>query len=90
MNVWRKLARVEKMFASIVINAETLELYRSQREVAKIEGVSVPAVLNAINSERPIKGTMYAMLEDWQWWSDREKEKFTRKNNIYFLRGEKL
>jgi transcription initiation factor TFIIIB Brf1 subunit/transcription initiation factor TFIIB len=78
------------MFASIVINAETLELYRSQREVAKIEGVSVPAVLNAINSERPIKGTMYAMLEDWQWWSDREKEKFTRKNNIYFLRGEKL
>lgn len=90
MNVWRKLARVEKMFASIVINAETLELYASQREVARIEGVSVPMVCISINSERPIKGTMYAMLEDWQWWSDKEKEKFTRKNNIYFLRGEKL
>lgn len=90
MNVWRKLARVEKMISNIVINAETLELYGSQREVARIEGVSVPMVCNAINSERPIKGTMYAMLEDWQWWSDKEKEKFTRKNNIYFLRGDKL
>lgn len=90
MNVWRKLARVEKMISNIVINAETLELYRSQSEVAKIEGVSAPTVWNAIASERPIKGTMYAMLEDWQRWSDSEKEKFTRKNNIYFLRGNKL
>lgn len=90
MNVWRKLARLEKMFANIVINAETLEIYCSPREVAKIEGVSVPAVYNAINSERPVKGTRYAMLEDWRWWSDSEKEKFTRKNNIYFLRGDKL
>lgn len=90
MNVWRKLARVEKMISNIVINAETLELYRSQSEVARIEGVSVPMVCVSIKSERPIKGTMYAMLEDWQWWSDSEKEKFTRKNNIYFLRGNKL
>lgn len=90
MNVWRKLARAEKMFASIIINAETLELYASQREVANIEGVSVPMVSRYIASERPIKGTMYAMLEDWQWWSDKEKEKFTRKNNIYFLGGDKL
>ena len=85
MNVWRKLARVEKMFASIVINAETLELYRSQREVARIEGVSVPMVCISIKSERPIKGTMYAML-----FKKKKKEKFTRKNNIYFLRGDKL
>lgn len=76
--------------AKAVIDIETLEVFPSMVKAAEKYGLSVPALCSAITLGTKFAGRRFEYLQDWQYWTDREKEKFTRKNNIYFLKGNKL
>ena len=76
--------------AKAVIDIETLEVFPSMAKAAEKYGLSVPALCSAITRGTKFAGRRFEYLQDWQYWTDREKEKFTRKNNIYFLKGNKL
>ncbi len=76
--------------ARSIINIETLEVYNSIRSVARELGVSDVAVWRAITESyfkkrKKVKGQMFEYLCDWLDWTAREKEFYTRKNNIYFM-----
>ena len=73
-----------------IIDVETLEVYRSGKEVAKLLGVSRPCIRQSIVLSCKVKGRRLEYLEEWTYWTDKEKEKHTRKNNIFFYRGGRL
>jgi len=76
--------------ASAVIDIETLEVWKNQRECAEELGVSSACINKVLDLDsRTVRGRNLMRFADWMWWTDQEKEKHTRKNNIYFLRGEK-
>ena len=76
--------------AKAVIDIETLEVFPSMAKASEKYRLSVPALYSAITRGTKFAGRRFEYLQDWQYWTDREKEKFTRKNNIYFLKGNKL
>ena len=68
-----------------VIDIETLEIWESLSHCARALNVSVNTVFQAIEMNCKAKGHR---LEYFDWWIDydnRDKEKHTRKNNIYFI-----
>ena len=73
-----------------IIDVETLEVYGSGKEVARVLGVSRPDVCQNILLRCRTKGCRLEYLEDWLLWSDKQKEKWTRKNRIFFVRGGSL
>lgn len=73
-----------------IIDIETLETYRTFRECGEKIGCSRELIYQSILNRRKAKGHRFEYLEDWQYWTDKEKEKHTRKNNIYFLKGDKI
>jgi hypothetical protein len=73
-----------------IIDIETLETYRTLRECGEKIGCSGENIYQAILNRRKVKGHRFEYLEEWQYWTDKEKEKHTRKNNIYFLKGDKI
>lgn len=73
-----------------IIDVETLEVYGSGKEVARVLGVSRPNICQNILLSCRTKGRKLEYLEDWSRWNDKQKEKWTRKNNIFFLGGGKL
>lgn len=72
-----------------VINIETLEIFDSVAEVARKHNICYNAVYNSILFGYKTKGTRYEYFDDWKFWTDKQKEKHTRKNNIFFIGGEK-
>jgi hypothetical protein len=68
-----------------VINIETLEVFPSIRACARKHAVSESAVFQAILLGTKSGGQRFEYLEDWSYWTGREKEKHTRKNNIFFI-----
>jgi len=72
-----------------IIDIETLETYRTLRECAEKIGCSAECVYMSILNGRKARGHRFEYFEDWQYWTDQEKEKWTRKNNIYFMKGAK-
>lgn len=73
-----------------IIDIETLETYRTFRECGEKIGCSGERIYQAILNGRKAKGHRFEYLEIWINWTDKEKEKHTRKNNIYFLKGDKI
>ena len=73
-----------------IIDIETLEIYRTLRECGEKIGCSAANVHKSILNGRKARGHRFEYLEDWQYWTDQEKEKWTRKNNIYFMKGAKI
>lgn len=90
--LFKKIAKLKgkrKSTGKEVIDIETLEVYGKMSDLAKILGVSVPSIYGAIVLGRKVAGKRFEYLSEWIYWSDWEKEKYTRKNNIYFLEGTK-
>lgn len=73
-----------------IIDIETLETYRTCDECGNKIGCSGACVYQGIITQGMSKGHRLEFFDEWQSWLDKEKEKYTRKNNIYFLRGAKL
>lgn len=73
-----------------IIDIETLETYRTFRECGEKIGCSGEHIYQAILNRRKARGHRFEYLEEWTNWTDKEKEKCTRKNNIYFLKGNKI
>lgn len=73
-----------------IIDIETLETYRTFRECGEKIGCSGVYVYESILRGCKCKGHRFEYLEEWIHWTDKEKEKYTRKNNIYFLKGNKI
>ena len=59
-------------------------------EIKQKFGCSGVCVCESILRCCKCKGHRFEYLEDWQYWTDQEKEKWTRKNNIYFMKGAKI
>lgn len=76
--------------AKRIIDIETLETYRTLRECGEKIGCSGVCVYESILRCCKCKGHRFEYLEEWIHWTDKEKEKHTRKNNIYFLKGNKI
>ena len=93
-NLFKKVSLLQKgknkENIRIIIDIETLEIYPTMKKCAEKLGVSSACVCNRILEKGTVKGHKLEYFNDWQHWTDAEKEKHTRKNNIYFLRGEKL
>jgi hypothetical protein len=73
-----------------IIDIETLETYRTLRECGEKIGCSAECVYMSILNGRKARGHRLEYLEEWINWTDKEKEKWTRKNNIYFIKGAKI
>lgn len=67
-----------------VIDIETLEIFESITACARMLGVTVGGVYNNILIGCKTKGRRFDFFEDWQYLESKEKEKHTRKNNIFF------
>lgn len=67
-----------------IIDIETLEWFDSLHDCARKVGCSVPNIHSSILQGMKAKGRRFEYLDVWLTWDSREKEKFTRKNNIYF------
>lgn len=70
-----------------LINCITLEVYDSYIDLAERLGYTVQAVYQRISMNRPIDHVMYVSYDDWLYWSDKEKERYSHLSNIYFLNG---
>lgn len=68
-----------------VINIETLEVYCSLTDLAQKLNISSTSVYNGILLGGKIKGGRYEYFDEWVLWENKEKEKHTIKNNIYFM-----
>lgn len=82
-DIFKKIDRLSPK----LIDVETLQVWCSDRDCARDLGVSQACVCTMKSTGYRIKGHIIEEIDDWMWWSDAEKEKYTRKNNIYFLRG---
>lgn len=68
-----------------VIDMETLEVWNSLEECAKYLGVSRATICQGINRNGRTKHRRLEYLYYWLALPSRDKEKYSRKNNIYFL-----
>lgn len=73
-----------------IIDIETLETYRTLRECGEKIGCSAECVYMSIQNNRKARGHRFEYLEEWINWTDKEKEKWTRKNNVFFIKGAKI
>ncbi len=67
-----------------IINIYTLEVFDSMTEAAKEIGVSKVSIFETIHYKVKAKGTRFEYLDEWIQWPPQEKEKFSKRNNIYF------
>ena len=70
-----------------IIDLETLEVYESVHDCARKLGCSAPNVVHNILPRRKVMGKLLDYYDDWLNMTDREKEEYCYKNNIFFLRG---
>lgn len=83
-SLFNKINRVISLGEKRIIDIETLEWFDSLSDCAGKIGCSKPNVYKAILEGIKCKGRRFEYLDVWLTWNSREKEKFTRKNNIYF------
>lgn len=74
--------------AKPVIDIETLEIYSSYLDFAEKIKTHPVNVSRCIYTACRCKGYRIEYFEEWIKWDNAVKEKYTRKNNIYFLYGE--
>lgn len=68
-----------------VIDLETLEVWESLSQCARSLNVSNNTIFQAIEISCKAKGRRLEYFDWWLGWDNRDKEKYTRKNNIYFI-----
>ena len=68
-----------------VIDLETLEVWESLSQCARSLNVSTTDIFQAIEIGFKAKGRRLEYFDWWLGWDNRDKEKYTRKNNIYFI-----
>ena len=68
-----------------IINIETLEVYPSVVKCANVYGVTDAAIISAIILGNRCKGQRFEYFDEYQYWTNKEKEKHTRRNNIFFI-----
>jgi hypothetical protein len=73
-----------------IIDIETLEVFGSLSELAEDLGCSTANICLSILRSCRCMGRRLEYLDEWIWWTDKEKEQWTRKNGIYFLRGKRF
>jgi hypothetical protein len=67
-----------------VIDIETLEVFKSMRACANKLNVRPASIFGNILFKHKTKGRRFEYFDEWLHWTSQEKEKNTRKNNIYF------
>lgn len=78
----RKRTGVRK--AKPVIDIETLQIWPSMSSCADHLQTSPASVFGAIIGRTRCKKRLLEYFDNWLVWPNKEKEKYTRKNNIYF------
>lgn len=68
-----------------VIDIETLEIWESLSHCARTLKVKPQTIFQAIELNIKAKGRRLEYFDWWIYWDNRDKEKYTRKNNIYFV-----
>ena len=71
--------------AKPVINIETLEVYESATDFAKKHNITVVSVVRSITLGRKTANCRLEYFDIWKHWTNREKEKHSKKNNIWFI-----
>ena len=71
--------------AKPVINIETLEVYESATDFAKKHNVTVVSVVRSITLGSKTASCRLEYFDVWKDWDNREKEKHSKKNNIWFI-----
>lgn len=67
------------------IDAENLEIFKGLKDLCqKLECSPQNALVNMAEMRR-IKGRYIERFDEWVQWDAWEKERFTKKNNIYFF-----
>lgn len=72
----------------IYIDVETLEIFRGLRDVAKKLNKHYFECCQKISGFQRINGRLIEKFEEWENWDNWEKERYTKKNNIFFYYGE--
>lgn len=68
-----------------IINTHTLEVFNTMKEAGRHYGVTGVAIYDSVMIGFKIKGQTLAFFDDWITWPSEKKEKFSRRNNIYFM-----
>lgn len=72
----------------LYIDVETLEIFRGLGDLSKKLKKSGVQCCEYIANFRRINGRLIEKFEEWKKWDNWEKERYTKKNNIFFYYGE--
>ena len=72
----------------LYIDVETLEVFKGLGDVSKKLKRSIVKCCERIKGFKRINGRLIEEFDEWQKWDDWEKERYTKKNNIFFYYGE--
>ena len=70
-----------------VINCETLEVYESISDLSRKLNISPQRLYQAIYRNSKMNNVYYDFFDDWIYRTDKDKEEYCYKNNIFFLKG---
>jgi hypothetical protein len=86
--LFEKIKVLNRGKAKLYIDVENLELFRGLGEVSKKLGKHAVQCSEAISHLQRINGRLIEKFDEWQKWDNWEKERYTKKNNIFFIYGE--
>jgi hypothetical protein len=86
--LFEKIKVLNRGKAKLYIDVENLELFRGLGEVSKKLGKHAVQCSEAISRLQRINGRLIEKFDEWQKWDNWEKERYTKKNNIFFIYGE--
>ena len=72
----------------LYIDVETLEVFRGLNDLSKKLKTSMVRCCQRVSCFQRIKGRLIEKFDEWQKWDNWEKERYTKKNNIFFYYGE--
>jgi hypothetical protein len=72
----------------LYIDVETLEIFKGLGDVSKKLKRSIVRCCESIKGFQRIDGRLIEEFDEWQQWDNWEKERYTKKNNIFFYYGD--
>lgn len=70
-----------------IIDMETLEVYQSVHDASRKLKCNASNITRNINVGWKIMGKKLEYFDEWILLDDKEKQKYSVKNNIYFMKG---